>query len=312
MPYWSSCKDSGLQEIQQRTTQALGGDRLGLTDLLEISDLLLRNQAIPLRVAGWSMYPTLWKGDQLTVEPASPMQFQVGDLLLFHDHGRLICHRLVATQETGAGPQFITKGDAATGYGEVIQPHQVLGRVVAVARRWPWAGSLSKRIDCWLARLRDEVTQRLLALQGLRSYRQMMRAPLSRCLAYYIGIPEGRRWFHYQPISRRGGDSIGFMEHQVFHILAKLGETSVGSLQVKAVADGYRIEILYVRICYRGIGIGSHLLALAATAASRSGARALLASVEPANTAALHLFTKMGFRKTGGLRGNQISLRRDL
>src|SRR3989441_11478649 len=62
MRCWSGCKDTGLQEIQQRTTQAIGGDRLGLTDLVEISDLLLRKQAIPLRVAGWSMYPTLWEG----------------------------------------------------------------------------------------------------------------------------------------------------------------------------------------------------------------------------------------------------------
>jgi signal peptidase I len=312
MRSWSSCNDPGPEEMKQGITQAIRSDLLDLTDLLEISDLLLRDQIFRLRVSSWSMYPVLWKGDQITVEPATPTQLQVGDLLLFHDHGRLICHRLVATQETGTGQRLTTKGDAAAGCGEVIQPDQVLGRVVAVTRRWPWAGSLSKRIDCWLARLWDEVAQGLLALQGLRSYRWTMRALLSRCLAYYVGIPEGRRWISYQPISRRGGDPIALNGRRDFYLLAKLGGTSVGSLQVKAVAQGYWIENMHVRIRYRGMGVGSQLLALAAAAASRNGAPVLLVSVEHTNTAALDLFTKMGFRKTGGLRGNEVSLRQDI
>jgi len=69
MPSWSTCKD--LDHIRQ---QALSSERLDLTDVLEVSDLLLRHKALSFRVAGWSMYPTLWQGDQLTVEPSSPAQ----------------------------------------------------------------------------------------------------------------------------------------------------------------------------------------------------------------------------------------------
>ena len=304
MPSWSNCK----REI----SQAIRSDWLDLTDLLEVSDLLLGHDSFRFQVAGWSMYPALWKGDQLTVEPVSPAQLQVGDLLLFHHHGRLICHRLAGMNQTGPVTTLITKGDAVAGCDAPLGPDQILGRVVGIRPRWHWAGPLSKRIDCWLARLIDCVARGLLALQGLRSYRRIMRALLSRCVAYYVGIPEGRRWFSYQPISRRGGDPIGFTGHRDFQLLAKLGGTCVGSLQGKAGAEGYWIESLHVRIRYRGLGVGSHLLALEATAASRSRPPVLLASVEPANTAALHLFTKMGFRKTRGLRGNQVSLRRDL
>jgi signal peptidase I len=306
MPCWSSCKDWA-----HTGEPALGTERLDLTDLLEISDLLLRNQTFRLRVASWSMSPALQKGDEITVEPAFPTELLVGDLILYHQNGRLICHRLVATQETGTGSQFITKGDAAAGCGEVIQPDQVLGRVVAVTRRWPWAVSLSKRIDGWLARLRDEVAQELLALQGLRSYRRMMRALLSRCAAYYVGIPEGRRWFRNHRISgRRLPD--GLVDHHRLHLVAKLGGINVGSARVTASGEGYWIDDLYVRIRFRGLGVASQLLALAATAAAASGARVLLASVELANTAALRLFTKAGFLNTGDLRGNEVSLRRDL
>src|SRR5437867_6139250 len=154
MRSWSNCK----LEIRQ----AIRSDRLGLVDLHEISDLLLCTGLFSFRVASWSMYPALHKGDQLTVEPASTTSLQVGDVILFHQSGQLICHRVVAIQETEAGPRLITKGDAATGCGETIQPEQVLGKVVAVARRWPWShrgrwvGTLARWVDRgseWIAEL---------------------------------------------------------------------------------------------------------------------------------------------------------------
>src|SRR3989442_6082520 len=80
MRCWSSRKGPDLQEMQQGITQAIRGDRLGLTDLLEISDLLLRGQAFRFRVASWSMSPALHKGDQITVESISPTSLQVGDV----------------------------------------------------------------------------------------------------------------------------------------------------------------------------------------------------------------------------------------
>ena len=292
-------------------TQAMNTDRLDLTDLLEVSDLLLRGQTFRFRVAGWSMSPTLQKGDQLTVEPVSPAQLQVGDLLLFHRHGRLICHRLAGLNQTGPVPTLITRGDAATGCDAPLRPEHVLGRVVGVRPRLRWAGSRSQQIDRWQARLRDKVAQGFVALQGLGAYRWMTRALLSRFVAYSVGIPEGRRWFRYHWIGGRRPPGAPAGRHQ-FHLVAKLAGICVGSLQIESGADGFWLQSLYIRIPYRGLGVGSQLLALAATAASRSRTPVLLALVEPANTAALHLFTKSGFRDTGGHRSHQVSLRRDL
>jgi ribosomal protein S18 acetylase RimI-like enzyme len=139
----------------------------------------------------------------------------------------------------------------------------------------------------------------------------MMRALLSRCVAYEVGIPEGRRWFRYHRI--RGSDPPGgLVGRHRFHLVAKLAGICLGSLHVEGGADGFWLQALYVRIPYRGLGVGSQLLALAAAGASGSRPPVLLALVEPVDTAALHLFTKAGFRDTGGLRGNQVSLRRDL
>lgn len=302
-------------------TEGIKTDRLGLTDLPEISDLLLRHHAVNFRVAGWSMYPTLWKGDRLTAEPVSPMQLQIGDLLFFRvrfaQGARLVCHRLVAREETCGKLQFVTKGDAVTGCGETIQPEQVLGKVVAVRKRWSWArashrvAALAMRLDLGREQLIQLIVQGLQYLQGLGGYRRIMRSVLSRSFAFYLGVPEGSRWIRYHPMSRDGNASLP-TERRDFHLVAELGGTYVGSLTGKAGAEGYRIETLYVRIRYRGMGVASQLLALAATAAAVSGVRVLLASVEPPNRAALHLFSKAGFHKIGGRRGNQVCLRREL
>ena len=292
--------------MKQGITQAIRGDRVGLTDLLEkladagvrFSDLLLHGQTFRIRVTGWSMYPTLHPGDQITVEPASPVQLQVGELILFHDRGNLICHRLVAVQETGAGPRLITKGDAWNGCETPAWPEQVLGRVVGIRPNR-------------LVRLRDKVSQGLLVLQSLRFYRRMMRALMSRGVAYYFEIPEVGEGFRHNRIGGRGILEL-LKGHHRFQLVAKFAGIYLGSVYVEAGADGFWLHALYVRIRYRGMGIASKLVALAATVSAMNGASALLAWVEPANSASLALFTKMGFRKTGGLRGNEVSLRQDL
>ncbi len=80
------------------------------------------------RVASWSMYPTLCKGDRLELGPAEPLH--VGDLVVFRRPFGLVCHRLVARQEQ----VLLTKGDANSGAPEPVMLREVLGIVVAVVR----------------------------------------------------------------------------------------------------------------------------------------------------------------------------------
>lgn len=87
----------------------------------------LQHQMIP-RVASWSMYPTLCKGDRLELEPAEPLH--VGDLIVYRKAFGLVCHRLVARHDA----RLLTQGDACSGPPEQVLPQDVLGRVVAVTR----------------------------------------------------------------------------------------------------------------------------------------------------------------------------------
>jgi len=286
--------------MHQGLTQPIASDLLGLTDLLEITDLLIRSQTFRFRVASWSMYPTLRKGDRLTVEPVSATSLQVGDVILYHICGRLICHRVVALDTAEAGPRIITKGDAAVGCDAPLLPDQVLGRVVGVRPSWHPAGNLTMRIDPLRTRLIQSVAQGLLALQALRSYRRMMRPLLSHCFASYTGIPEGRRWFRYHRIGGRGIPEL-LKGHQRFHLVAKLARICVGSLHIEAGPEGCWVTAFYVRIPYRGLGVASQLLALACHLASRSGTGRLLATVEVENSVTRSLFDKIGFRPLTGL-----------
>src|SRR2546428_13102703 len=121
--------------MNQKLTQATASDRLGLPDLHEISDLLLRSGLFCFRVASWSMYPAVWKGDQLTVEPASPTSLQAGDVILFHQCGQLICHRVVALDTAGAGKTVIPKRGAADGCGGGLRAQPGAGKGGAVTPR---------------------------------------------------------------------------------------------------------------------------------------------------------------------------------
>jgi ribosomal protein S18 acetylase RimI-like enzyme len=289
------------------------GDRFELTDLAEIRDLLFRARAIRLRVTGWSMYPTLWPGDRLTAELVFPAHLRVGDVLLIHHRGRVICHRLIAIQETGADPRLVTKGDGQSGRGDMTRPDQVLGRVVAVRRRWPWArrirwaGALAMRLNRARERLTNRIVRMLEHLQGVRGYRAIMRSMLFPSFRFYFGVAEGQRWVLY----RRIGDQAQIGHHPL-HLMAKVGGSWAGSVRVTPRGNRYWIDDLYVRRRYRGMGVGSKLLALTATAASKRGPAVLLASVEAANTVALDVFTKAGYRETPARDGNAVCLRRDL
>jgi len=151
-----------------------------------------------------------------------------------------------------------------------------------------------------------------LRLQGLRPYRQIMRGLVSRSFEYSIGVPEGRRWYHYERLCRDRGAS-GLNGNHGFHLLAKLGGSAVASLHAVRRGEDYWLDALYVRLRYRGLGAASQLLTFACHLASRNGAGRFLATVEAENSAALSLLDKMGFRSlTGSESDGTAVLCRDL
>ena len=99
------------------------------------------------------MVPFIRDGDTLTVQPAEAATLRVGDVALYRDAGDcLFAHRVVGRRLEGDRLQLVTRGDAATGPGDLVAAEQVLGRVVRV-QRGDWILDLDHRLQRWAARL---------------------------------------------------------------------------------------------------------------------------------------------------------------
>ena len=109
-----------------------------------LSAMLCRQGQTEITVTGYSMEPTFFEGDRITV--ARSDSYAVGDILVFTDHGNLLVHRLLEIGEC-----YLCKGDNAF-RTESISAEQIFGKVIFVNGRpleaWPmWKTSLSRRVN---------------------------------------------------------------------------------------------------------------------------------------------------------------------
>jgi len=109
-----------------------------------LSAMLCRQGQTEITVTGYSMEPTFFEGDRITI--AKSDSYAVGDILVFTDHGNLLVHRLLET-----GEYYLCKGDNAF-RTESIPAAQILGKVISVSGRsleaWPaWKIVLSHRVN---------------------------------------------------------------------------------------------------------------------------------------------------------------------
>src|SRR4051812_32036634 len=63
-------------------------------------------------VTGGSMEPNIAKGALVLVQPVSPAEVRIGDVITFQQYEQTTTHRVIAITEAPQGPVFKTKGDA--------------------------------------------------------------------------------------------------------------------------------------------------------------------------------------------------------
>ncbi|HZP95197.1 MAG TPA: signal peptidase I [Candidatus Limnocylindria bacterium] len=63
-------------------------------------------------VTGGSMEPSIHKGSLVLVQPVSPSEIKVGDVITFQQYGQTTTHRVTSIGRSSAGLTFTTKGDA--------------------------------------------------------------------------------------------------------------------------------------------------------------------------------------------------------
>ena len=83
-----------------------------------------------LKIASWSMFPALKKGDLVNIMRQE--HYEAGDIVLYRRGENLICHRVVGSTP---GQSLETRGDASEEKNiETVMPGEILGKVVTVSR----------------------------------------------------------------------------------------------------------------------------------------------------------------------------------
>lgn len=98
-------------------------------------------------VTGGSMEPSIQKGALVLVQPVSPAQVEVGDVITFQQYDQTTTHRVVAVANTTQGRSFTTKGDA----NSVADPEAKTfpGAVGVVRATVPLAGYLTASVQAY-------------------------------------------------------------------------------------------------------------------------------------------------------------------
>lgn len=82
-----------------------------------------------LRALGFSMLPSIWPGDVLTIQSQDSDECSVGDIVLYMSAGYFFIHRVSRVSDSG---DLIVKGDGLPQSDPPVQAQQVLGKVVAI------------------------------------------------------------------------------------------------------------------------------------------------------------------------------------
>ena len=96
---------------------------------------LAGGRSVRLSVSGTSMRPTIHGEATLVVVGGGQMRVGLGDVLVYHDAGRLISHRVMWRRRSASGHAVLTKGDGVTLPPAWVAPSAILGRVAAIETR---------------------------------------------------------------------------------------------------------------------------------------------------------------------------------
>jgi len=123
------------------------------------------------RVAGSSMVPALWPGDELMVRALGFTEPSRGDLILFVRDGRLCTHRLVGRVDDSRVPRLITRGDAAIKSDPPVAASEILGTVASVSRggrEVPISSSPARKLLSFGIRHSDFIRRAALKIHSIR------------------------------------------------------------------------------------------------------------------------------------------------
>lgn len=93
------------------------------------------NNIVKLRVGGKSMYPILKSGDEITIERSDINSLKKGDIIVFKNAEKWVCHRLHKIIIQDNSLTFSTKGDSCKCKDKLVFEEEYIGKVISRFRR---------------------------------------------------------------------------------------------------------------------------------------------------------------------------------
>ncbi len=305
----SSSDDAGEQYVSN-------GGELSLSNLGQ-KELLLamaeKGAALRTTARGFSMQPFIRDKDILTITPLKNQPPSVGDVVAFTQPatGRLVIHRIIGRTSKG----WIIKGDNCFEPDGVVPDEKIIGRVSRIERG-------TEDVKLALGRLRSFIAilsrgnallyfkknivlllhtagNALQRVQTLTAYRRLVKKFSFRIIIseadeddmeavhgmFTPDVPYRRQEANPNVtnwVAKRNGKIAGFVQN-VFHPKANHPWA------------GHWLFSLYVRVRYRGMGIGKMLSEKVINKAKEQNATELLLAVFEDNKRAINLYQNFGF-----------------
>lgn len=291
-------------------------------------EVLAQGFCIRVKGRGFSMYPFVRTGDTLLIEPKTPAELNIGDIIFYRrSTGLYVAHRLIKKNDSAT---LITKGDNLHYYDEPVPAEQVLGRVVsverdghyqsldswlnkAVSRFWTMLSPISWRLRPILklgwklcrrfspAGLRGQFELVMRKIQGISVYRKVAKQLRNGIEVKEANKEEVQQAFPMSDLNHVK-DTLS-KDIDAAYFVAKKRDRVIGHVvMVKRSKeyyphDGYWLTNLMVRTLYRGIGIGEELTQIVIEESIKEGAKRISLLVYEDNQPAIKLYEKLGFER---------------
>ena len=95
-------------------------------------EALRKTGVLRLSAFGYSMLPTLYPGDILTIKRETLGAIHPGDVVLYARGGRFFIHRNLRSVQRGSEMALVTRGDSMPHPDEPVVESELLGKVISV------------------------------------------------------------------------------------------------------------------------------------------------------------------------------------
>lgn len=300
----------GPSFIQNR--DAMGLSNLGQLALLRA--VIERDKVFRLKARGFSMLPFIRDGDVVTIEPMRGYPAEVGEVTAFTQNGsgKLAVHRVINREKRG----WRMRGDNCPGDDGIIPAGQIIGRITGVERRGRSRRlgiGPERRIIAWLVRSNMmrawingiRLPRRIASLtiryiQNLQTYRNFASRFFRGTVTVTDANREESQWIRTY-FNADGFDRLSMICPDAADVIAKRNGKPVAFARWVTANEPYpaigrfRIEFLFVRTLYRGMGIGELLIQHVIRRVMQKGATELLLFIRQDENRALSLYRKLGF-----------------